>query len=121
MMDDLVLHCCRQPSDFVEIQDEEHGATAIAIADNLDAAGVVLSREGSTALRDWLIEYLRTSDPLASQLGDAQSALTELMELLPQLVRIADRKGFDISEQPWIDKAQTYIDIYEGRTNDLQT
>ena len=49
------------------------------------------------------------------RLSESHTALTELMELLPQLVRIADRYGFDISEQPWIDKAQTYIDIYEGR------
>lgn len=35
-----------------------------------------------------------------------------------QKQRLADRVGVDLSEQHHIDKAQTYIDIYEGRTND---
>ena len=121
MMDDLVLECSRQQDDFIEVQDEEHGATSIRTFGGVDSAMIVLSREGSIALRDWLIEYLRSPDPIASQLQAAQSALTELMGLLPHLVRLADRVGVDISEQHYIDQAQTYIDIYEGRTNDLQT
>lgn len=56
-----------------------------------------------------------------ARLTESQSALTELMDLLPYLVRLADRVGVDLSEQHHIDKAQTYIDIYEGRSNDLQT
>lgn len=53
----------------------------------------------------------------AEQLDSAQAALTELMTMLPELVRIADRKGVDLSEERWLDRARTYIDIYEGRTN----
>lgn len=116
MMDDLVLHCCRRPEDFVEIQDEEFGVTSIAIAGDIEAAGVVLSKEDAIKLRDWLIDYLKPFDPIAVQLDQAQAALRHLMELLPHLVRLADRVGVDLSEQPWIDRAQTYIDIYEGRT-----
>lgn len=51
------------------------------------------------------------------RLTEAQSGLRDLMTLLPELVRLLDRQGVDISEQPWIDQAQTYIDIYEGRSN----
>lgn len=51
------------------------------------------------------------------RLTEAQNALRELMTVMPELVRLLDRQGVDISEQPWIDRAQTYIDIYEGRQN----
>ena len=51
------------------------------------------------------------------RLSEAQSGLRDLMTLLPEIVRLLDRQGVDISEQPWIDQAQTYIDIYEGRHN----
>jgi len=53
-----------------------------------------------------------------ARLTESQSALTELMDLLPHLVRLADRVGVDLSEQHLIDQAQTYINIYEGRSND---
>lgn len=52
------------------------------------------------------------------RLTEAQDALRVLMTLLPELVRLLDRQSVDLSEQPWIDQAQTYIDIYEGRTDD---
>lgn len=118
MMDDLGLQCCRQPKDFVLIQDEEHGATSIAFNGAIEEAGAVLTRESSIALRDWLNENLRAVDPVAEQLRQAQSALRDLMALLPHLVRLADRVGVDLSEQPYIDQARDYIDIYEGRTNE---
>lgn len=51
-----------------------------------------------------------------ARLTEAQSALRDLMEVLPHLVRLAGMP--DISEQPWLDRAQGYIDIYEGRTYD---
>ena len=62
-------------------------------------------------------ELLIELDAKTEQLRQAQAALTELMTLLPELVRLADRKGVDLSEEPWLDRARTYIDIYEGRTN----
>lgn len=125
MMDDLRLPCCRKPEDFVVIQDEELGEVSIAYMGNIEATGVVLSKKDAMALHDWLIDYLRPfeADPVRrlakaeTSLRDAQAALTELMALLPELVRLADRKGVEGSEEHWLDRARTYIDIYEGRTN----
>lgn len=125
MMDDLMLPCCRKPEDFVVIQDEELGEVSIAYRGNIEAAGVVLSKKDAMALHDWLIDYLRSFDvdpvrrlaKAETSLRDAQAALTELMTILPELVRLADRKGVDVSEEHWLDRARSYIDIYEGRTN----
>lgn len=62
-------------------------------------------------------ELLIELDAKTEQLRQAQAALTELMTILPELVRLADRKGVDVSEEHWLDRARTYIDIYEGRSN----
>lgn len=51
------------------------------------------------------------------RLTEAQNALRELMVVMPELVRLLNRQGVDLSEQDWLDRAQTYIDIYEGRQN----
>lgn len=56
------------------------------------------------------------------RLSESQSALTELMELLPHLLTVCSDAGrANYEQQAAIDKAQTYIDIYEGRTDELQT
>lgn len=52
-----------------------------------------------------------------ARLTEAQSALLELLGLLPTLVDICENYGaLTLEDRQAIDKAQTYIDIYEGRT-----
>lgn len=51
-----------------------------------------------------------------ARLTEAQAALTELMEVLPQLVEISENYGISTAEDlEAIAKAKVYIDIYEGR------
>jgi len=64
MMDDLVLECCKHPGGAVEVEEADNGATVVRIFGNVDAASVVLSREASATLRDWLKDRLRPTEPL---------------------------------------------------------
>lgn len=52
------------------------------------------------------------ADWYREQLDHAQAALEDLMETLPHLVRMAEPTCN--ADKKWPEKAQAYIDIYEG-------
>lgn len=59
MMNDLKFRCIEKPDDAVRIEDFEHGKLYIGVESIGPLAEIILSRQDSEALRDWLIEYLR--------------------------------------------------------------
>ena len=61
MMDDLKFQCetARNPVDTIRFSDEEFGKVYVAIFDADQHAEIIMSKEDSTKLRDWLIEYLK--------------------------------------------------------------
>lgn len=61
MMDDLKFKCAngRSASDNVRFSDDEHGKVYISIQDVDQFAEIILCRDDSEKLRDWLVEYLK--------------------------------------------------------------